>query len=51
MKILILICLDLAWNDLLGVSHFQWFLNFIRIADDKNYAMKASDRRVVENVP
>jgi len=43
MKILILICLDLAWNGLLGVLHFRWFLNFIRIADDENYALKLLD--------
>jgi len=49
MKILILICFDLAWNDLLGVLHFRWFLNFIRIADDENYAIKVLDRHGVEN--
>jgi hypothetical protein len=43
MKIVILIGLDLAWNDLLGLLHFKWFLNFIRIPDDENYALKLLD--------
>lgn len=43
MKIVILICLDLAWNDLLGLLHFRWFLNFIRIAYNENYALKLLD--------
>lgn len=43
MKIVILICLDLAWNDLLGLLHFRWFLNFIRIAGDENYTLKLLD--------
>ena len=44
MRIVILIGLDLAWNDLLGLLHFRWFLNFIRIrAADENYALKLLD--------
>jgi len=43
MKIVILIGLDLAWNYLLGLLHFKWFLNFIRIPDDENYALKLLD--------
>jgi hypothetical protein len=43
MKIVILICLDLAWNDLLGLLHFRWFLNFIRIADDEYYDLQLLD--------